>query len=79
MPSEGKKAAEEKRRKALEAMDELREEFVNRILCVMPEEVAEHMGNAQKELLLALKGLVDHQIKKVDRCVERVKDAHKAQ
>jgi len=53
---------------------ELRQNILNAILSKFPDEVIEHLGNSKKEILLAIRSMIDEEIKKTDDDVARAKE-----
>lgn len=41
-------------------------DFTNRICAVFPEDFSQHLSNATKEKLLALRSLIDHAIERTE-------------
>ena len=53
---------------------ELRQNILNTILSKFPDEVIEHLGNSKKEVLLAIRSMIDEEIKKTDDDVTKAKE-----
>ncbi|OGL40819.1 MAG: hypothetical protein A3C43_07350 [Candidatus Schekmanbacteria bacterium RIFCSPHIGHO2_02_FULL_38_11] len=72
MPAEekSKEKYEEFKKKSKEAC----QNFVNTILSKIPDDVLEHLGNSKKEILLALKSMIDEEIKRTEDDVKKAKD-----
>jgi len=62
--------AEQLRRAAHEVLDG--------VLRHTPPEFVEHVNNSRKELLLAVRSLIDHELQAIDRCTDRAKSLHTA-
>ncbi|MCD6385493.1 hypothetical protein J7M23_06905 [Candidatus Sumerlaeota bacterium] len=67
---------EELKQRIGERISSLKQEVIECVLKAIPPEVAEHLGNSKKELLMAIRSLIDTEIKKIDKTVERVKELH---
>lgn len=68
--TEGKSGNPKSRAERLENLKDkaevLRKDFIDCILAVVPHETVKHLGNSKKELLLAVKSLIDTEIDKID-------------
>ncbi len=53
-------------------------EAVDSLLRRVPPEVVEHLNNSRKEMLMALKGLIDRELGCIDRSTRRAYEVHKA-
>ena len=49
-------------------------EFIDETLSRMPEPMAEHLGNAQKELLKVVQAAIDEQVKWIDIHLSHAKE-----
>ena len=67
-------AAKEKMQAKLE---QFRQDIVDCVLSFIPPDVAEHLGNSKKELLKAVRSLIDQEIEKTDSHIARAKEIHK--
>jgi len=67
-------AAKEKMQAKLE---QFRQDMVDCVLSFIPSDVAEHLGNSKKELLKAVRSLIDQEIEKTDSHIARAKELHK--
>ncbi len=52
-------------------------DVVDTLLRRVPPEVVEHVNNSRKELLMALKGLIDRELGSIDRSTHHAYDLHK--
>ena len=52
-----------------------KDKVIDTILKAIPDDVAQHIGNSEKELLLGLRAVIDRSIEKIDAGVEKVKQA----
>jgi len=52
-----------------------KDKVIDTILKQVPDDVAEHMANSEKEFLLALRSVIDRSIDKVDEGVDKVRKA----
>lgn len=68
---------EEAKKRVGEKLSSLKEEIMDCILKAVPPEVAEHLGNSKKELLKAIRALIDKEIEAIDKTVERAKKLHR--
>jgi hypothetical protein len=48
---------------------------IDTILKQVPDDVAEHMANSEKEFLMAMRSVIDRSIDKVDEGVDKVRKA----
>ncbi|MEW5768433.1 MAG: hypothetical protein AB1797_12600 [bacterium] len=55
--------------------EDIRDKIVDTILNYLPPEMVEHLGNSKREILLALRSVIDHAIAKTDQVVEKAKEA----
>lgn len=69
-----KSEVQEEKRKCCKYED-VREKIVDSILTYLPPEMVEHLGNSKREILLALRSVIDHAITKTDEVVEKAKEA----
>lgn len=67
-------AAKEKVRAKLE---QFRQDMIDCMLSFIPADVAEHLGNSKKEMLKAVRSLIDQEIEKTDGHIARAKELHK--
>ena len=69
---------EEKRKERYEEFrkkcKDMSQNVVNTILSKIPDDVLEHLGNSKKEILLALKSMIDEEIKRTEDDVKKAKD-----
>lgn len=63
--------------KKRETLSEKHERFIDSILSHIPSDIVEHLGNSKKEMLLALRSLIDKAIEKIDEKIKRSKGLHK--
>lgn len=49
--------------------------IVDKVLALVPDKVAEHLGNSKKELLRAVTSVIEDEIRRTDALVERTKKA----
>lgn len=49
--------------------------FVNSVHNILPGEVGEHVLNARREMLLAVRSAIDHRLSKIDKARTRKKKA----
>lgn len=49
---------------------------VDGMLRMVPPEVVGHLNNSRKELLLAVRTLIDKELDSIDRCTERARSLH---
>lgn len=75
MNDEEKKASAQKR--LMEKITELKDEVIDCVLKAIPPEVAEHLGNSKKELLKALRAMIDKEIEAIDKTIDRARKLHK--
>ena len=54
---------------------ELRQNILNAVLSKFPDEVIEHLGNSKKEILLAIRSMIDEEIKKTEGDVTKAKES----
>lgn len=70
---------EEKRKERYEEFrkkcKDMSQNVVSSILSKIPDDVLEHLGNSKKEVLLAIKSMIDEEIKRTDDDVKKAKDA----
>ena len=64
----------EKKKKSIA---DLHDQLIDSILSHIPQDVVEHLGNTKKEMLLAIRSLIDHAVARIDEKVERSKTLHK--
>ena len=53
---------------------ELRQNILNAVLSKFPDEVIEHLGNSKKEVLLAVRSMIDEEIKSTENDVTKAKE-----
>jgi hypothetical protein len=58
-------------------LDQFRQDMVDCVLSLIPPDVAEHLGNSKKELLKAVRSMIDQEIEKTDTHIARAKELHK--
>lgn len=75
MNDEEKKASAQKR--LMEKITELKDEVIDCVLKAIPPEVAEHLGNSKKELLKAIRAMIDKEIEAIDKTIDRARKLHK--
>ena len=70
---------EEKRKERYEEFrkkcKDMSQNVVNTILSKIPDDVIEHLGNSKKEILLAIKSMIDEEIKRTGDDVQKAKEA----
>lgn len=54
---------------------DIQDRIINTVLTHLPPEMVEHLGNSKREILLALRSVIDHAIARTDRVVEKAKEA----
>jgi len=72
--SQCKSKFKEKQEKIKKKIEELKDDILDCVLSVIPADTVKHLGNSKKEVLLALKSLIDSEIEKIDK---RMKDIDK--
>ncbi len=55
---------------------EFRDRIIDTIYDLVPLEVIEHLGNANKEIIFAMEGVFDSFVKRIDDRIERAKAHH---
>ena len=65
------------REKVQAKLEQLRQDLVDCVLSFIPSDVAEHLGNSKKELLKAVRSMIDKEIEKTDSDIARAKELHK--
>ncbi len=60
----------------MEKRSEFRHRIVDSIYDKIPVEVVEHLGNANKEFILAIEGVFNGFIKKIDDRIAKTKERH---
>lgn len=71
---------ESKKLNAEEVKSRLKEKctsIIDKVCCAIPDDVAEHLGNSKNELLMAVRSLIDDEIARTDKGVDRVKETKK--
>ena len=58
-------------------LEQFRQDMVDCVLSLIPPDVAEHLGNSKKELLKAVRSVIDKEIEKTDSDIARAKELHK--
>lgn len=59
-----------------EKKTEFRQRVMDAIYDKIPSEVVEHIGNANKEMVFAVEGVLNKVIDKIDKRIERSKTRH---
>ncbi|MCL4321189.1 MAG: hypothetical protein M1478_02075 [Deltaproteobacteria bacterium] len=59
-----------------EKRSEFRHRVVDAIYDRIPADVVEHLGNANKEMVFALEGVLNSFVKRIDNRIERTKARH---
>ncbi len=75
MNDEEKKATAQK--SLMEKITELKDEVIDCVLKAIPPDVAEHLGNSKKELLKAIRAMIDKEIEAIDKTIDRARKLHK--
>ena len=60
-----------------EMVKAFREKVIGKILKIIPEDVIEHIGNSKKEVLMAIRSLIDEELKRTDEGVSQAKEKKK--
>jgi hypothetical protein len=53
------------------------EHLVDHILSHIPHDIVEHLGKSKKEILLALRSVIDKAIERIDSQIERSRELQK--
>ena len=67
---------EELRKRMTEKISSLKEEVMDCILKSIPPEVTKHLGNSKKELLMAIRAMLDKEIERTDHTIDRAQELH---
>lgn len=65
---------EEKKKDNRKSLREMGEMVVDSMLSKMPEDVAKHLCNSKKELLMAMKSFIDDELKRTDERSTKIKE-----
>jgi len=58
-----------KKKETEQIFDKIIEDFLN----MFPKSMIEHLGNSQKEILLALRSIIDNAIERTEQRISRIK------